>query len=109
MNDLLPSGYTFVSYTSTSGSYNTTTGDWTLSGSVLNGKTEYLDIVVKVNPITGTANEYRNTAQVTASDQTDPNPANNSSAVTTVPTALINLSLTKSLLKSVNLVGLSDN
>lgn len=97
VNDLLPSGYTFVSYTSTSGSYNTTTGDWTLSGSVLNGKTEYLDILVKVNPITGTANEYRNTAQVTASGQTDPNPANNSSAVTTVPTALINLSLTKSV------------
>ncbi|MCR4030697.1 MULTISPECIES: PKD domain-containing protein [Flavobacterium] len=96
VNDLLPSGYTFVSYTSTSGSYNASTGNWTLSGSVFNGKTEYLDIIAKVKPITGTANEYRNTAQVTATT-TDPNPANNTSTVTTVPTALINLSLTKSV------------
>lgn len=97
VNDLLPSGYTFVSYTSTSGAYNATSGNWTLSGSVPNGKTEYLDILVKVNPITGTANEYRNTARVTASGVTDPNTANNTSTVTTVPTALINLSLTKSV------------
>lgn len=97
VNDLLPSGYTFVSYTSTNGAYNAANGNWTLSGSVLNGKTEYLDITAKVNPITGTANEYRNTASVTASNQTDPVPANNTSTVSTVPTALINLSLTKSV------------
>ncbi|AWK06841.1 hypothetical protein HYN56_22470 [Flavobacterium crocinum] len=97
VNDLLPTGYTFVSYTSTNGAYNATNGNWTISGSVANGKTEYLDITAKVNPITGTANEFRNTASVTASNQTDPVPANNTSTVTTVPTALINLSLTKSV------------
>ncbi|SHH61541.1 conserved repeat domain-containing protein, partial [Flavobacterium granuli] len=103
VNDLLPSGYTFVSYTSTSGLYNSTSGNWTLSGSVINGKTEYLDIVAKVNPITGTANEYRNNAQVIASGQTDPDSIPNDglgddfSTVTTVPTALIDLSLTKSV------------
>lgn len=97
VTDLLPSGYTFVSAASTSGSYNAVSGNWTLSGSVLNGKTEYLDIVAKVKPITGTANEYRNTASVTASGQTDPNTGNNTSTVTTVPTALINLSLNKSV------------
>lgn len=97
VNDLLPSGYTYVGYTSTNGTYNATNGNWTISGSVANGKTEYLDITAKVNPITGTANEYRNTASVTASNQTDPVPANNTSTVTTVPTALINLSLTKSV------------
>ncbi|UPZ17966.1 PKD domain-containing protein [Flavobacterium humidisoli] len=97
VNDLLPTGYTFVSYTSTNGAYNATNGNWTISGSVANGKTEYLDITAKVNPITGTANEFRNTASVTASNQTDPVPANNTSTVTTVPTALINLALTKSV------------
>jgi uncharacterized repeat protein (TIGR01451 family)/gliding motility-associated-like protein len=103
VNDLLPSGYAFVSYTSTSGLYNSTSGDWTLSGSVFNGKTEYLDIIAKVNPITGTANEYRNTAQVIASGQTDPDSIPNDgigddfSTISTVPTALIDLSLTKSV------------
>lgn len=97
VNDLLPSGYTFVSYTSTSGLYDAASGNWTLSGSVVNGKTEYLDILVKVKPITGKANEYRNNASVTKSDQTDPNSTNNTSTITTVPTALINLSLTKSV------------
>ncbi|MFH6958147.1 gliding motility-associated C-terminal domain-containing protein [Flavobacterium aquidurense] len=105
VKDLLPSGYTFVSYTSTSGLYDAASGNWTLSGSVVNRKTEYLDIVVKVNPITLAADEYKNNASVTKSDQTDPNLTNNTSTITTVPTALINLSLTKSVDKITALAG----
>ena len=111
VNDLLPSGYAFVSYTSTSGLYDATNGNWTLSGSVFIGKTEYLDIIAKVNPITGTANEYRNTAQVIASGQTDPDSIPNDgigddfSTISTVPTALIDLSLTKSVDNISPLVG----
>ena len=104
VNDQLPVGYTFVSFTSTSGSYDSVSGDWTLSGSVLDGKTEYLDIVATVNAaIENAINQYKNDAQVTASDQLDPDSTVNdgtgddSSTVSTVPTALIDLSLTKSV------------
>ena len=66
VKDLLPDGYDFVLFSSTVGSYNETTGVWTV-GNIASGVSETLLIDALVNP-TG---DYRNLAQVTASDIVD--------------------------------------
>ncbi|WP_046759095.1 T9SS C-terminal target domain-containing protein, partial [Kordia jejudonensis] len=70
--DLLPAGFDFVQYNSTSGVYDETTGLWTV-GTVQNGFTESLFIEVIVNQPSGVVDEYLNIAQITASDIEDPN------------------------------------
>jgi uncharacterized repeat protein (TIGR01451 family) len=79
VNDLLPNGYSFVSATPSTGAYDEITGIWTI-GSMNYPSTETLEIVATVN-LTGT---YENTATITA-DQPDPEPDNNISTVTPVP------------------------
>jgi len=79
VNDLLPSGYTYVNSTTTKGSYDKTSGVWTV-GSLANGATETLTITAQVNE-TG---EYTNTA-TTSGDITDPDAANNTSTVMVTP------------------------
>ncbi|WP_248723555.1 gliding motility-associated C-terminal domain-containing protein [Seonamhaeicola sp. ML3] len=66
VTDLLPSGFDFVLFSSTSGTYNENTGVWNV-GTVANGATETLLIDVLVN----TSGDYLNIAQVTASDVLD--------------------------------------
>ena len=70
--DLLPTGFDFVQYNSTAGTYDETTGLW-IVGTVQNGFTESLFIEVIVNEPSGTPGEYLNIAQITASDVMDPN------------------------------------
>ena len=72
--DLLPVGFDFVQYNSTSGTYDEATGLW-IVGEVQNGFTESLFIEVIVNEPSGIAGEYFNTAEITASDVMDPNSA----------------------------------
>jgi len=72
ITDLLPIGYTYQSHITTAGIYNPTNGVWNTNGTILNGATETLIILAEVNAPTGTANEYLNVAQITASDQADP-------------------------------------
>ncbi len=79
VTDLLPSGYTYVNSTTTKGSYDKTSGVWTV-GSLANGATETLTITAQVNE-TG---EYTNTA-TTSGDITDPDTANNTSTVVVTP------------------------
>jgi gliding motility-associated-like protein len=79
VNDILPSGYTFVSATPSQGSYNNVTGVWSV-GALANGASATLTITVTVNA-TGS---YANTATISG-DQTDPIPGNNSSTSTPVP------------------------
>lgn len=79
VTDLLPSGYTYVNSTTTKGSYDKTSGVWTV-GSLANGATETLTITAQVNE-TG---EYTNTA-TTSGDITDPDAANNTSTVMVTP------------------------
>ncbi|MEX2177008.1 MAG: DUF11 domain-containing protein [Pirellulaceae bacterium] len=67
VTDLLPSGLAFVSATPSQGTYNNTTGVWTV-GSVNNGASVTLQIVATLT----TAGSQTNVAQVTASDQFDP-------------------------------------
>ncbi|SHJ66454.1 gliding motility-associated C-terminal domain-containing protein, partial [Aquimarina spongiae] len=76
--DQLPIGFDFILFSATSGTYDETTGVWNV-GTIPNGRTQTLFIDVLVNTPTGTPNEYINVAEVTASDQLDPNstPGNN--------------------------------
>lgn len=101
VQDLLPSGYTYVSNNGTAGVYDQTTGIWNLNGSIPNGTTETLNIVATVNP----NGEYNNTAEITASDNldSDSTPANGISAeddqdsASTVPVPIADLSLAKTV------------
>lgn len=73
--DLLPDGYTYVSHSTTAGSYDDGTGLWVLGGTLPDGNTETLNIVAEVN----NSGDYFNVTEVYASDQIDPNstPNNN--------------------------------
>ena len=74
VSDVLPGGYSFVSSTTVSGAYASGTGVWTI-GTIPATNTVTLDIVATVLA----SGVYDNTAQVSASDQLDPDstPANN--------------------------------
>lgn len=72
VNDLLPDGYTFVSYSGT-GTYTSATGLWTIGNMALNATTT-LQIVATIN----TTGSYANLATVSG-DQTDPVSTNNQS------------------------------
>ena len=78
ITDLLPIGYTYESHVSTAGIYNPQSGLWNTNGTILNGSTETLIILARVNAPTGAANEYVNTAQITNSNQADPDSDPNS-------------------------------
>jgi uncharacterized repeat protein (TIGR01451 family) len=77
VTDLLPSGLTFVSSTPSQGTYNNTTGIWAV-GSINNGANATLQIVATV----ATAGAKTNSAQITASDQFDPDSTPGNSAST---------------------------
>ncbi|NES79375.1 MULTISPECIES: DUF11 domain-containing protein, partial [unclassified Okeania] len=74
VKDLLPAGLTYVSDTTSEGSYDNVTGIWDV-GTVENGSTSTLTITATVT----SAAAIENIAQVTASDQFDPDstPNNN--------------------------------
>ncbi|WP_343694339.1 gliding motility-associated C-terminal domain-containing protein [Flavobacterium sp.] len=102
VTDLLTSGYTFNSFTATTGTYNASTGLWNI-GNLVNGKSETLQISAVVNQ-TG---NYTNSAEVTASSLPDPNSTPNNGiplendyaeASTSPVSALADLSLTKTLI-----------
>jgi uncharacterized repeat protein (TIGR01451 family) len=77
VNDLLPAGLTFVSATPSAGTYTSGTGVWSVA-SLTSGASATLQIVALVS----NAGAITNTAQVTASDQPDPDstPNNNNAA-----------------------------
>ncbi len=77
VDDALPAGLNFVSATPSQGSYDPGTGVWTI-GALSNGVEATLTMVATV----GMPGELTNTAGIAASDQHDPNPANDSSGVT---------------------------
>jgi len=80
VSDISPSGLTYVSSTTTVGTYDSETGDWTI-GSMNHGESEILTITATVSP-TGT---YVNTASITGIE-TDGDLSNNMASVTTYPT-----------------------
>ena len=78
--DQLPAGFTFVSSSPSQGSYDSGTGIWTI-GTITTVTPATLEIIATVAPATGLANEYLNVAQVTASDQADPDSTPNLSLI----------------------------
>lgn len=66
VSDLLPTGMTFVSSTPSQGTYNSTTGVWTV-GTIASGSNASLQIVATV----ATIGIKTNTAQVRGADQAD--------------------------------------
>ena len=81
----LPNGYTYVSASTTGGTFNNGTGLWTI-GTMTNGQSYTLTLTATVNA-TGT---YTNSA-VISGNESDPNPANNTSTITpTRATSVIN-------------------
>jgi hypothetical protein len=81
VNDLLPSGYTYVSHTASTGTYVPGTGVWTI-GNLNDAANATLAITAKVNP-TG---NFTNSATIsTTSGIFDPDTTNNSVSVSTTP------------------------
>ena len=103
VTDLLPAGLSFVSATPSAGTYTSGTGAWAVA-SLTSGSSATLQIVALV----GNTGTITNTAEVTASDQPDPDstPNNNNPAEDDRATASIgaaappNISLTKSVTPS---------
>jgi uncharacterized repeat protein (TIGR01451 family) len=76
-SDTLPAGLTFISATPSQGTYVAASGAWTV-GTVTTASPQTLQIQARVT----SPNAQTNTATIAASDQFDPNTANNSSSVT---------------------------
>ena len=89
VNDLLESGYTYISSSATLGFYDSTTGIWNI-GNLANGNVASLVMTVTVN----NSGNYSNTATATQSF-TDPNPSDNTSTVITTPIPTSDLIVTK--------------
>jgi len=79
VEDLLQSGYTYVSSSTSVGAYNTVTGIWNI-GVLGNGDSETMTITATVN----TTGSYTNTATVSGNEE-DSNLDNNTSTVETFP------------------------
>jgi uncharacterized repeat protein (TIGR01451 family) len=80
VTDLLPAGVTFISATPSIGTYNNTTGAWTV-GTVAAGGPQTLTITARVV----SAGAQTNTATISHSDQFDTNSGNNSASATETP------------------------
>ncbi|RYD92390.1 MAG: DUF11 domain-containing protein, partial [Sphingobacteriales bacterium] len=91
VTDVLTAGYTYVSSTVTTGTFDSASGTWTI-GNMSNGANATMTITAKVNAV----GPYSNTATI-AGSEADPEPGNNSSTITTVPNAaMVDLSINKS-------------
>lgn len=83
VSEVMPSGFTYNSHTQTSGTYNPTSGIWTIP--VVNpGTPVVLTIDVTVNP----QGNYVNIATIISGDPNDIDPGNNSSSVEANPGCL---------------------
>ena len=99
VNDILPAGATYVS-SMPIGEYNSTTGVWTI-GSLTQGSTKALLIQVKLNKI-GTV---VNVAEISGTNEDPTKKDNNKSTVTIKVVEIADLSLKKTLNKTVANIG----
>jgi uncharacterized repeat protein (TIGR01451 family) len=98
ITDLLPPGLTYVSHSTLNGTYTPATGIWNIGTLPGSGGLGVLSLNARVNP--GTLGQtITNTATITAVDQPDSDPSNNSisAAVTVEGLTTANLRLTKSV------------
>ncbi len=77
VKDQLPSGITYVSYTSSVGTYSSSTGIWTV-GTLATGTSATLTITAKISQ----SGFYTNQAEVLASDLPDPDSTPNNNSTT---------------------------
>lgn len=77
IEEILPSGYEYISHVSTSGVYDESTGLWLIDALAFNG-IELLEVTVKVL----NATDYTNVATLIGVDQVDLNDSNDSDEVT---------------------------
>ncbi|WP_175454788.1 T9SS type B sorting domain-containing protein [Lutibacter oricola] len=103
--DNLPVGVTYVSSTTAYGAFNSGSGEWMI-GTLSSGATASLTIMASIDDGTVGAT-ITNTTSPVLSDQEDPDPSNNVGSVSVVPVAVIDLSLTKTIVDDVTapLVG----
>ncbi len=87
VSDLLPTGYSYSSYSATAGTYNPTTGIWNL-GTLAVGESETLTVTVIINP-TG---DYVNIAQISGINIDIDTSNNTSQAIATYPVPDISFS-----------------
>ena len=94
VNDTLPTGTTFGSATPSQGSCAGTTTVSCALGSIANGASPTITLVVHVGPSVADGTVISNTASV-SSTTADPTPANNSATSTTTVTTSADLGVTK--------------
>jgi len=92
VTDLLPAGLKYISSSVTQGTYNFTSGLWTI-GNINNGNTALLTILVQIEK-TGS---ITNTANKTGENEYDPNPNNNQDSKTLNVPEAADLSITKTV------------
>jgi gliding motility-associated-like protein/uncharacterized repeat protein (TIGR01451 family) len=80
VSEIIQSGYTFVSSSATTGTYNDATGIWTI-GNLNSGDADTLTIIVTVNA----AGDYSNSVTISG-NEADINPADNLATIETIPT-----------------------
>ncbi|HEY3321173.1 MAG TPA: Ig-like domain-containing protein, partial [Planctomycetota bacterium] len=91
VSDVLPAGLTYVSSVPATGAYNSVSGLWSVPSLAIGASTT-LDVNATVSRTAGTT--ITNTATITALDQNDPNPANNSASYSLGDQVTLNLSKT---------------
>ena len=92
VTEVLSAGLAFESAEPSQGAYDPTTGVWTV-GSIANTGSAGLTITARVTQ----AGTVTNTASVTASDQPDPDPTDNTASVTVTTETITDLAITTSL------------
>lgn len=90
VTDVLPTGYTYLNYSSTRGTYDDDDGRW-IVGTIVDGETE----VLVIDAIVNATGEYLNCATITEMHQVDPDLSNNTSCIATTPIKIVDLELTK--------------
>ncbi len=106
LSDILPPGLTYQSNTTSTGTYTSGTGAWSIA-SLAPGATATLTITVTVT----TSGAKTNTAQLSALDQSDPNSNNNSGSAIVTPSGVPpNLLLVKRItaINGVAVTGFQD-
>lgn len=87
VTDLIPSGLTYLTFTATQGTYNSTNGIWNV-GTLAEGDTTTASLTIDALVDGGTlGSTIINNASITALNETDPNLSNNSASagITIVP------------------------
>lgn len=90
LTDVLPSGFNYLAYKASSGTYDISSGVWTIQ-TLAKGSAEILTIAAIVNPI----GDFENCVTISSSSNLDNNSTDDTSCVTVVPVSIVDLELIK--------------